>query len=168
MTLDVGHYSSACISYNQEGSTLVIGFNPADSPGPGKVYLWDLEARSLLGDAIPVEGAVESLATSPDGKTLAVVCGPASEGADRGVVMLLDFGSESLRRQACLVANRNLSPGEWRQYIGRDVPYSRTFPELPPGEDIPGIIEINRELMDKDASKDSLQNDQGSTRAGRR
>jgi hypothetical protein len=48
---------------------------------------------------------------SPDGKTLAL----ASEDQ---TVILGDVALESLHRQACIIANRNLSREEWRNYVG--------------------------------------------------
>jgi hypothetical protein len=38
--------------------------------------------------------------------------------------------------EACARLTRNLTPEEWRQYLG-DEPYRKTCPNLPPGEGAP-------------------------------
>ena len=50
---------------------------------------------------------------------------------------LWDVDPNSWAVRLCRIVNRNLSPIEWQQYIGTDVPYRRTCPELPPGEGAP-------------------------------
>jgi hypothetical protein len=34
----------------------------------------------------------------------------------------------SWQRRACAVANRNLTQGQWNQFVGADHPYERTCP----------------------------------------
>jgi hypothetical protein len=97
--------------------------------GQGTVILWDVSGRRNLGE--PLKGhegfPVTSVAFSPDGKTL------ASSGLN-GTVTLWDTDVDSWTRRAGRIANRNLSRPEWEQYMGRDVPYHKTFEDLPPGE----------------------------------
>jgi WD40 repeat protein len=58
------------------------------------------------------------LAFSPDGKAL------VSSGEDRTLIFW-DLNDESWKAIACGVANRNLTPQEWKQYLG-DEPYNKT------------------------------------------
>jgi WD40 repeat protein len=85
--------------------------------------------REPLGE--PLKGHrsfVTSVAFSPDGKTLA--------SGSFETVWDVDPNSWALR--ACERANRNLSQGEWQDYMGKNVPYHRTCPSLPDGESVPG------------------------------
>ena len=83
-----------------------------------------------------------------DGDALRIV-GPSGAlrdglwALDNSVVILSgDGGSEALCFKAldalvafaCRYAGRNLTQDEWRQYMGSDVPYRKTCPDLPSGK----------------------------------
>ena len=97
----------------------------------GDIGLWDVSTLKSLGRIPPSNtGAVNVLAFSPDGQTL------ASNSSDSAII-LWDLSFASWQARACRVANRNLTMDEWNQFIGLDTPYERTCPNLPPGKDAP-------------------------------
>jgi WD40 repeat protein len=65
---------------------------------------------------------IQALAFSPDGKKLA-------SGSQDGTVMIWTR-TESLIEEVCRQVWRNLTLDEWRQFVGKDIPYERTCPEL--------------------------------------
>ena len=67
------------------------------------------------------------MAFSPDGKTIAAGCRGRGDG---GEVVLWDVDLESWQRRAGLIANRNFTRKEWRDYFP-ETPYRATFPNLP-------------------------------------
>ena len=92
-----------------------------------RTFLWDVSDALKLGELPQLEFATGSnLALSSDNR-LAVAGNP---------IRIWDVDPKSWRDQACTVANRNLSLAEWRQFLGLDLAYQCTCPELPPGEGV--------------------------------
>ncbi len=48
-------------------------------------------------------------------------------------VILWKLNLEDWSTRACRIANRNLTQAEWEEFIGPDLPYQRTCPNLPSG-----------------------------------
>jgi WD40 repeat protein len=95
------------------------------------IVLWDVATRQPIG--VPLAGHTDSVTTmafSPDGKKL------VSGSHDKKIILWdVDIGSWVAR--ACHIANRNLTQAEWHQFIGQDIPYKCTCPDLPPGKGAP-------------------------------
>jgi energy-coupling factor transporter ATP-binding protein EcfA2 len=67
---------------------------------------------------------IASVTFSPDGKTLA-------SGSWDNTIRLWDVSFGSWKDRACHIANHNLTPEEWKQYIGDIEPYRAMCPGLP-------------------------------------
>jgi tetratricopeptide (TPR) repeat protein len=113
-----------------EGRVGVVAFSPdgptlASASGDRTVRLWDLRMpeaapRVLQGH----EDRVRAVAFSPDGTALA-------SASDDRTVQLWTARTIDLVTLVCATVWRNLMLHEWRQFVGRGLPYERTCPQLP-------------------------------------
>jgi WD40 repeat protein len=101
------------IAFNATGSQLATGSTS------GSTRIWDLATGSILADLGSTSASVLAVAYSADGGWLTAVDA-------EGIVSRWAISEEMLTRQACAVANRNLTREEWRRYVGD--PDSATFP----------------------------------------
>lgn len=91
-----------------------------------KIILWDVATGQPLAPPLLRNTRLESVDLSPDGSLLAV-------GGFENYVTLWDISYEPWSERACHIANRNLTRAEWNEFIGSNIPYELTCPNLLPG-----------------------------------
>jgi WD40 repeat protein len=136
------------VAYSPDGKTLATGYIANGMPGSnGGVVLWDVTAQRRLASPLAIlpKAIVNSVAFSPDGKTLAAcylfltVKAPAAgkklgetdswirkameianllfpAGKKLGETLLWDINPDSWIRKAREIANRDFTPEESRLY----------------------------------------------------
>lgn len=123
--------SVTCLAFSRDDGRMASGSSD------GAILVWDLsrleDAPAVLRgpEVVPLiwnstNGEVVSIAYSPDGTRVA-------SGYVNGVILVWAADPASVADVACQRLRRNLTPAEWRQFIGADVPYEKTCEELPPG-----------------------------------
>jgi WD40 repeat protein len=91
----------------------------------GDAAIWDLASgRPALP---PLPGNLARAQLNPRRPLL------ASTVSGHGSLILWDLDARHWVRRACRIANRNLTREEWQFFVGEEVPYRKTCPELPPG-----------------------------------
>jgi WD40 repeat protein/pimeloyl-ACP methyl ester carboxylesterase len=93
------------LDFNPDGTVLVT------SGGEGTVFLWDVASRSKIGSALAKFPGVSIATFTPTGRHVLAV-------ADIGRGVIWDVRVEAWKQHACAVAGRELSPAEWRDFIG--------------------------------------------------
>ncbi len=130
----------AHVQFNTDGTSVA-------SVGSDKsLRIWDWNNASQPPIQFPKhKGTLEAMAISPDGQSIAV------GGSGRSITLW--SGTEQLAHTVCDTAKENLSFGEWKSLVGKDIPYERTCPNLPLH---PSFLEEGKRLA-KQGSRDQAQ-----------
>lgn len=118
----IGHKSSVLgLAFNSTGTQLVSG--SAD----GRARLWNLQRPNDASVVLTEhDGWVWSVAFSPDG------AGVVSASADR-TARAMSTQPEQIAAAVRSHMTRNFTQKEWEQYVGTDIPYQKTCPQLAAG-----------------------------------
>ena len=106
----------ASMQFSDDGATMIA------TSRDRTVSVFDVASGVRLGD--PIQTGVSpdvSAFLRPDGKALAVT--------DSTGIAIWRLDAQALSSAACELAGRNLTPSEWRAYLG-DLPYRATCPEF--------------------------------------
>lgn len=122
----LGHRDTVwSVAFSPDGQRLASsGCGQSDSQQicrQGEVWLWDVASARPMGQ--PFTGhkdVVWNVAFTPDNRTL------VSSGDD-GAVLMWQVDETAWQTLACTIANRNLTPREWEQYLGNE-PYWNVCP----------------------------------------
>jgi len=93
------------LDFDPRGRTLVT------LSDDGKLRLWDVATSKLIGAALPASNVGGSVHFFPDGKHVLGVFGSGT-----GIVWSVDPAAWAAK--ACSIAHRNLTPGEWTEFLG--------------------------------------------------
>ena len=112
----------------QGGSITAIAFSDdgrfmATTSADYLARVWEVDSNALVA-MIPHEAATRSLALSREGRLLATINA-------RDDLRLWRLDHERLIDDACNRVGRNLTWGEWQQYLGDASPYRKTCAQLP-------------------------------------
>jgi hypothetical protein len=124
-----GHENAVySVAFSPDGQTLASGSEDST------IRLWDLRQPAAAPTVLHGHGnMVSSVAFSPDGQTLA-------SGSGDQTIRFWDGRTEIPAGKICKQVWRNLTLDEWRQFVGMDLPYERTCPNLLAGEGVPAEV----------------------------
>lgn len=91
----------------------------------GTIRIWDYEKFQQQPIVLKVPNAwIYGLSVSPDGELL------WCSGSDK-TIRPFETKNMQLAQRVCSIISRNMSKTEWNEYIGSDIEYEKTCPNLP-------------------------------------
>jgi WD40 repeat protein len=123
--------TAVCTGGSDCAHPTILGVSPDGrllaTAAPGSVHVWDLSARQLIG-VIPVDVALLGVGLNTSQLTITDTSLTIDEGYGSG--LMVDLDPASWARQACTIADRNLTRAEWTEFVGSS-PYRKQCPALP-------------------------------------
>lgn len=110
------------VAISPDGKTMASG------GGDQTVILWDITDPENPSQPVVLNGHTSAILNGgifflADGNTLV--------SASKDEIILWDIDQQSWIEKACNLAGRNFTSSEWEQFIGRNIPYDATCPDLP-------------------------------------
>jgi len=119
LTLRLNRNDVTSLAFSPDGKLLAVG------AAIYKLFLYDPRTGQNYGQAfVDHDATVIALRFSPDGNQL------LSASSD-GTIIIHDMNPKDWQVRACQLANRNLTPIEWEQYIGDVLSYQSVCPQFP-------------------------------------
>jgi predicted NACHT family NTPase len=135
--LSVPYFSHILRGHEKEIYSVALspdGQSLASGSADNTIRLWDLRHPAAALTVLRGHGnAVSSVAFSPDGQTLA-------SGSGDQTIRIWIARTEILAGKICQQVWRNLTLDEWRRFVGVDLPYERTCPNLVAGAEVPAEV----------------------------
>ncbi len=97
----------------------------ATSSFDGTIRIWDYEMYQQQPIVINDQDCwIYGLATTPGGESL------ISSGSDK-TIRFFETNSALIAQKICRIISRNMAKSEWNEYVGSDIDYEKTCPNLP-------------------------------------
>lgn len=147
--------------FNSNGDRLAV--STSDYRGGHAVVIWDLSTDTPQPYILPIafsNSDVVAMQFVQEGQSLTL--------AYRDGTVIPNYplaATDNWQKKICTIANRNLSWQEWNDYIGEEVPYKRTCPDLPPhpsvvvalAEQIEGLLRSGETAAAKTIARNKLK-----------